>query len=162
MKDIRFVSEKALQELANDPDIAKNLRDVFPHPYTISHAREFLDLVERGVVKYVFALFHGEDFIGIGSITPQDDIYRNNGEIGYWLGRPYWGKGYGTTAVRLLTNYAFHELHLQRVYAGVFEGNKASMRVLEKAGYHLEAIIKSSITKGGQVIDEYLYSLIKV
>lgn len=83
-----------------------------------------------------------------------------NADIGYWIGESYWGKGYGTEAVRLLVRYAFDELKLIRVYASVFESNRASMRVLEKSGFHLEVIIKSGIIKNDVVMDEYVYSIL--
>ncbi len=149
---------KDLVLLANNKAIAKNLRNTFPHPYTFENAKEFLDLAKQGKIGHAFGIFTEDLFIGICSISLQQDIYINNGEIGYWIGEPYWGKGYATKAVQLLTDYAFNELKLLRVFAGVFSGNPSSMKVLEKSGYRLEAIIKSSILKNGAILDEHLYS----
>lgn len=156
-----MITAPKLQQLANDNDIAKNLRDVFPHPYTLDNAVEFLKLNEQGIIQHTFAILNADTFIGVGSIVPQKDVHRLNGEIGYWIGKPYWGKGFATQAVIQLTRYAFNELHLSRVYAGVFESNPASMRVLEKAGYTLEAVIHSSIVKAGTIQNEHLYSIRK-
>jgi [ribosomal protein S5]-alanine N-acetyltransferase len=158
LENIRAIPVKALQVLANNSAIAQHLKDGFPFPYTTDHAKDFLKLANRGLMGYSFGIFADENFIGVGSILPQKDIYRKNGEIGYWIGEPYWGKGYGSKAVELLTSFAFDDLHLIRVFAGVFENNKASMKVLEHAGYALEAIHKSSIVKYGIVLDEYIYS----
>jgi ribosomal-protein-alanine N-acetyltransferase len=161
LKPVQSIPLAELQKLANNNKIARNLKDVFPHPYTMQDAVDFLRLVEQNRLGHVFGIFDDETFTGIGSIVPKEDIYRINGETGYWIGEPFWGKGIATKAVKLLTVYAFQELGLARVYAGVFEHNTASMKVLEKAGYTLEAIIKSSIIKNGRIMDEYLYSILK-
>jgi ribosomal-protein-alanine N-acetyltransferase len=160
LKNIHAVSAKEIQKLANNREIAKNLKDGFPYPYIIQHATDFIRFADEGLLGHVFAIFNEDDFIGIGSIVPQHDIHKNNGEIGYWIGQPYWGKGYGKKTVELLTAYAFGELHLIRVFAAVFEYNTASMKVLEHAGYKLEAIMKSSIVKYGKIMDEYIYSIL--
>jgi len=161
LKDPGSIPLKELQILADHAAIANNLKDVFPHPYTREDAEVFLDVAAKGALGHTFGIFKEETFIGVGSIVPQQDVYRINGEIGYWLGRPYWGKGYATAAVKILTAYAFEELKLLRVFAGVFAHNPASMRVLEKNGYQLEAVIKSSLIKNGIITDEYLYSVIQ-
>jgi ribosomal-protein-alanine N-acetyltransferase len=158
--DIHKVSARDIQALANNKSIAENLKDGFPHPYVLQNAKDFLLLVKQGLLGHVFGIFLADQFIGIGSILPQHDIYKKNGEIGYWIGEPYWGKGYGRQAVRLLTTYAFDEMQLVRVFAGVFAKNKASMKVLEYAGYKLEAIMKSSIIKYGVITDEYIFSIL--
>lgn len=146
--------------LANNRAIAQNLRDVFPHPYTLKHAADFIDLANAGVIGYAFGIFAGDTFIGVGSIVPQKDVYRKSGEIGFWIGEPYWGKGYGTEAVKLLTLFAFQELQLLRIYANVFSRNTASMRVLEKAHYSLEVIMRSALVKNEELLDVYVYSIL--
>jgi ribosomal-protein-alanine N-acetyltransferase len=160
--DIGKVSPQELQLLANDVEISKNLRDIFPHPYTLDDAKEFIRLNKEGIITNSFAIFSDDIFIGMGGIVSKNDIHRLNGEIGYWLGQKYWGKGYATEAVKLITDYAFEKLKLHRVYAGIFETNKASMKVLEKAGYKLEAVIKSSVVKNNVIMDEYLWSKLKL
>jgi RimJ/RimL family protein N-acetyltransferase len=77
------------------------------------------------------------------------------------LGEPYWGRGIATEAVRAVTDYAFRTFDLCRLHAGVFEWNPASMRVLEKAGYTLEARHRRSVTKDGQTIDRLVYALVR-
>lgn len=94
-------------------------------------------------------------------LIPQHDVYRINAEIGYWIGEPYWGKGYSTETVRLLLNFAFEALNLLRVYTNIYEYNTGSMKVLEKVGFEKEAVIKSSVIKEGKIIDEHLYSIRK-
>lgn len=160
LKDIQVANTAEIQQLANNPLIAQNLKDVFPHPYGLANAEEFLNLAKQGVLGHVFGIFVNDTFIGVCRAVPQSDIYRNNAEIGYWIGEPYWGKGYATETVQLLTAFAFNELQVLRIFAGVFGSNKASMRVLEKAGYTLEAVLKSAIVKNGVILDEHLYGLL--
>ncbi len=160
LKHTKFIPVDELQLLANNGKVARYLRDAFPNPYAKADAKWFLEMADTGRFGHTFGIFNNDIFIGVGSIVPQLDIYRINGEIGYWLGEPYWGQGYGTAAIKLLTAYAFEELKLLRVFAGVFAGNMASMKVFEKAGYKSEAIIKSSIIKNGVVLDEHVYSIL--
>jgi [ribosomal protein S5]-alanine N-acetyltransferase len=162
LENIRAIPVKELQILANNKVVAGNLKDGFPHPYTLTNAKDFIRLSRKGLLGHGFGIFNDDTFIGVGNILPQRDIYRNNGEIGYWIGQPYWGNGYGKRAVELLTAYAFEKLNLIRVFAGVFANNKASMKVLENSGYKLEVILKSSIVKHGIILDEYLYSKLNV
>ena len=82
-----------------------------------------------------------------------EDVLRHNGEIGYWLGHRWWGRGVATAAVRLIVAYAFGQLGLRRVYAEVFGNNPASVRVLEKAGFGLEYRLPAVIVKDGEVLD---------
>jgi [ribosomal protein S5]-alanine N-acetyltransferase len=160
LRSIHSVPAKEIQALADNKSIAENLKDGFPHPYFLKNAKDFLLYVQQGLLGHVFGIFQEDQFIGIGSILPQHDIYRMNGEIGYWIGEPYWGKGYGRQAVRVLTDYAFEEMKLIRVFASVFAQNKASMKVLEHAGYKLEAVFKSSIVKYDVMTDEYIFSIL--
>lgn len=161
LQDISLTSPEDIQRLANNHAIAINLRDAFPYPYTIEDAIAFLDLALNGSLGYVFGIYENDTFVGCCSLIPQHDVYRINAEIGYWIGKPYWGKGYATNAVKLLIKFAFQELNLLRVYAHIFEYNTISMKVLEKAGFEKDAVIKSSIIKENKIIDEYLYSIKK-
>lgn len=161
LKDIKYLGPQEIQQLANNYAIAINLRDVFPHPYTIEDAVSFLELATNGSLGYVFGIYDDNTFVGCCSLIPQQDVYRINAEIGYWIGEPFWGNGYATEAVKLLVDFAFQELDLLRVYAYIFEYNIGSMRVLEKTGFEKEAIIKSSVIKEGKVFDEHLYSIRK-
>jgi RimJ/RimL family protein N-acetyltransferase len=108
-----------------------------------------------------FALDIGGEVAGGIGIVLRDDIYHQNGIIGYWLAEPFWGKGIMPHAVGLITEYAFANLGLIRLQAGVFSKNMASMRVLEKAGYHKEAILKNAVIKSGEIMDEHIFAVLK-
>ena len=100
------------------------------------------------------------EIIGSIGLVLQSDVYKLTAEIGYWIGEPYWGKGITTKAVQLITEYGFNELGLVRIYTGVFDFNKASQKVLEKAGFKLESIFEKSVVKNNKICDEYRYGLI--
>lgn len=161
LRKIENESPWVISQLANNYEIAKNLRDIFPHPYTIDNAVSFIELVKTGELGFVFGIYSENEFIGCCSLNPQSDVYRINAEVGYWIGEPYWRNGYATETVKLLVEMAFNQLGMQRVYANIFEYNMASMKVLEKVGFEKEAIIKSSVIKKGQIFDEHIYSIRK-
>src|SRR5262249_56847751 len=102
----------------------------------------------------------GEAAGAIGIVLGQD-VHRRSAEIGYWLGEQYWGRGITSEAVRAVTEYAFSTFDLNRIWAGVFDRNGVSAHVLEKAGYSLEARLKSAVTKNSETLDELLYALVK-
>lgn len=82
-------------------------------------------------------------------------------EIGYWLARPYWGQGIATQVVRQLCEFAFAEYELQRVFAQVFAGNRASARVLEKAGFQREGTLRSHYFKDGKPVDVTVFGTLR-
>jgi ribosomal-protein-alanine N-acetyltransferase len=132
---------------ADDRAVWINLRDRFPNPYTLDHAREWLRMVVGQTPSTDFA------------IAPGADVYRRTAEIGYWLGRAFWGRGIASAAVKAVTEHAFGHFELDRLHAGVFAWNPASARVLEKAGYRLEGRLRSAVTKDGRTTDQLLYAI---
>ncbi|MFY0022190.1 GNAT family protein, partial [Acinetobacter baumannii] len=78
-------------------------------------------------------------------------------EIGYWLAEPFWGQGIATEAVRQLVEYTFYYFDIVRLYAEVFETNKASMRVLEKNGFYLEGVRRKAVFKNGLLMDDFIW-----
>jgi [ribosomal protein S5]-alanine N-acetyltransferase len=161
LRSWRSGDEDSLVRHANDRDIWINLRDRFPHPYTRDDARAWLRLAAVSTPETNFAVVVAGEAVGGIGITLQDDVSRRSAEIGYWLGRAYWGRGIATAAVRALTDWAFAHFDLCRLYAGVFEWNPASARVLEKAGYVLEGRLRRSVTKDGRTIDQLLHALVR-
>ena len=150
----------ALVKYANNVKIWMNVRDLFPHPYTESDAKQWIKLAGTTPVTN-FAIASQREAIGGIGFTIQPDIYKRSAEIGYWIGEPHWGKGIATMALGAIVQYAFTTFDLIRLYAAVFEPNRASARVLEKNGFKLEARLTKSITKNGQTMDAFLYALIR-
>jgi ribosomal-protein-alanine N-acetyltransferase len=158
VRSYRPSDAESLAAQADNRRIWQNLRDGFPHPYRVEDARAFIARAVSAVPETMFAI--GVDGAAVGGIgfTLQSDIERISAEIGYWLGEPFWGKGIAAEAVRAVTKYAIETHGLKRVYAVPFEANKASQRVLEKAGYVPEGRMISSAVKDGQVINQMLYA----
>jgi [ribosomal protein S5]-alanine N-acetyltransferase len=160
LREFRDSDRQELAELCNNKKVWDNLRDYIPFPYTENDAKEFIDFCKKESPQQTFAIEFNEKFAGCIGLVKQSDIYKLTAEIGYWIGEPFWGKGITTKAVRLITDYGFSKLGLVRIYSGVFDYNKASQRVLEKAGFKLECIFEKSIFKNNQIYDEYRYGLI--
>ena len=151
----------ALVRHADNRNIWRNVRDRFPHPYTREAAEMWVSLAHQNPYEPSFAIaVDGEAIGGIGLIFGQD-IDRRSAEIGYWLSEEYWGRGIVTAAVRAMSEYAFAQFDLIRIWACVFEWNPGSMRVLEKAGFTREGILRKAATKDGQTIDVVLYAMIR-
>ena len=153
----------ALARYADDPRIAANLRDAFPSPYTRADAQWFVeDCMARDENDVLFrAIMADGQMAGSISVVRGADVYRQSGELGYWLAVPFWGQGIMTAAVEQICREAFDSLGLVRIFAEVFACNTASRRVLEKAGVQLEGILQKSVTKNGQLYDSCLYGLVR-
>lgn len=149
-----------LQELANNKNVSQNLRDAFPHPYTLSDAKSFIERCMKQKPVTTFAIEYKGEYVGNIGLGPGTDVYHKSAEIGYFIGEPYWNKGIATKAVKLITDYGFHELGIIRIYTGIFEYNEASMRVLEKCGFVKEAIFQASVFKNGRIWEEHRYAII--
>jgi RimJ/RimL family protein N-acetyltransferase len=135
------------------------MRDSFPHPYMRENAEEWIALVGDKKPQTHFAIeVRGEAAGGIGLML-KSDIERCSAEIGYWLGEALWGKGVATDAVRGLTEYGFKVFGLTRVFAVPLANNPASARVLEKAGYAREGVMRRSAIKEEIVLDQVLYAI---
>ena len=148
-----------LVKYANNAAIARFMTDQFPHPYTPDHGRIFIGFATSNTASRIFAIeVNGEAAGGIG-IHPQTDIYRKNAEMGYWLGEPFWGQGIITQAIGQVVNFAFQNLDIERIFARPFGSNKASQRVLEKAGFVLEAHLANTLFKNGNYEDELIYAV---
>lgn len=142
---------------ANDHAVWRNMRDRFPHPYTLTDAKEWLAFVATVPAGTSFAIEVDGEAAGGISFESLPDVFRIGAELGYWLGRAHWGKGIVTEAVRAVTDHLFAHFDFVRVQASVFSWNPASARVLEKAGYTLEATNRRAMIKEGEIGDRWLY-----
>lgn len=153
--------EESLVRHANNRAIWRNLRDLFPHPYALADAKHWVETANPSMPVTNFAIVVDGEAVGAIGLVLKGDVNRRSAEIGYWLGEEFWGRGIVTEAVCAVTDYAFATFDLCRLYAGVFEWNPASMRVLEKAGYEFECRMRKSVTKDGHTIDELIYAMIR-
>lgn len=147
----------ALATICNNKKIWMNVRDRFPHPYTVKDAVEWIAFALSQKPVQNFAILYKGEVAGSIGITPKEDIYRKAIEIGYFIGESFWGGGIATEAVAHILDYIRQQFDIVRIYAEVFDHNKASMKVLEKNGFHLEAIHQKAIIKNNVVMDDYLW-----
>jgi len=145
---------------ANNRNIWLNLRDAFPHPYTKHDARAYIRSVRDRTPETTFAIAVADEAVGSIGFVLRSDVERVSAEIGYWLAEPFWGRGIATEALMALTRHAIATHALTRIYALPFAWNLASCRVLEKAGYILEARLRRSAIKDGQITDQMQYAFI--
>jgi len=150
----------AIVRHANNINVARQLRDRFPHPYTKDDALVFLKSVSTANPPSNFAIEVDDGPAGGLGFVVGSDVERFSAEVGYWLGESLWGRGIVTEALQLFTAYAFDELGLLRIYALPLADNGASIRVLEKAGYEREGTLRSSCVKFGAPRDQALYARI--
>jgi [ribosomal protein S5]-alanine N-acetyltransferase len=151
-----------LAEIANNKNIADNLRDLFPFPYSVKDARNWLKMILPGnLPPRNFAITSDKHLVGSIGIVPKVDIYRKNAEIGYFLSEKFWGQGIASRAIKAVTSYAFNEFDIVRVYAEPFADNRQSRRALEKAGFTLEAKLVRNVIKNGIIKDSCIYSVLK-
>ncbi len=159
----RTGDELSLVKHANNRKIWRNVRDRFPYPYTFKDAEIWVRVAgaDRNTINLAIE-FEGQAVGGTGIVFKQD-VYRRSAEIGYWLGEAYWNRGIATRAVKALTTYVFtqDQFDINRIYAGIFEYNTASARVLEKAGYQMEARLRKSVTKDDKTVDELVFAILK-
>ncbi len=161
LREWRRGDEPSLVRHANNRDIWINVRDSFPYPYRQTDARAWVRLASKEGLNRVFAIDVDGFAVGAIGVRPGSDINTLSAEIGYWLGEEYWNRGIATEAVIAVTDFAFDTLGMSRVYAEVFEWNAASMRVLEKAGFVKEGVLRRSARKDRKIIDQVMYAKVR-
>ena len=147
----------SMVEHANDDGVSRQLRDRFPHPYTMDDAQQFLAM-SRGGDAAIYAIEVDAAVVGGIGLHPGHDVHRLSAELGYWIGRRYWGRGILSRIVPAFVPLVARELGMKRVYAYVYETNPASARVLEKSGFELEGRLRRSVVKRGEVLDQLLFA----
>jgi len=152
---------ESIQKHADNPNIYDFLFDRFPHPYTMESARIWVDSMLSTEPNYNLVIDVAGNAVGVIGLVMRDDVYSKAPLMGYWISETLWGKGIMTQAIGLVTNYAFANLDIVRIQAGVLSNNPRSMRVLEKAGFVKEGVLKQNIVKNGIILDEHIYAITK-
>ncbi len=147
----------------NDRQVLDNLRDGLPFPYTPADARAFISAMLAADPRRTFAfaiVAEGRAVGGMG-VFRQENIHFRTAEMGYYIARPYWGRGLATSAVRQACEHIFQTTDILRIFAQPLARNTASCRVLEKAGFSLEGVLRQNAVKNGQVQDMKLYARLR-
>lgn len=149
----------ALMPLIGSREVAATTRRI-PHPYTLADAESFIETSQQSDVINL-AIVRQEDtcFLGGGILRPDHD--HQHAELGYWIGVPYWGKGYATEAARALLQYGFEVLQLHRIYASHGRNNPVSGKVLQKIGMKHEGRMREHLVKWGEYLDLEFYGVLR-
>lgn len=151
----------SIADLANNKNVWNNLTDQMPNPYSVEDAVSFINMAINSKMNHIFGIEYDSRLCGVIGLHRQSDVYRLSAELGYWLGEPFWNKGIASLAIRLVVVYGFESLGLERIYAAVYDFNKASQRVLEKSGFSFEGRSRKSVIKNGIILDDLRYSIIR-
>lgn len=149
----------SLVTFANNPAIARNMTDKFPHPYTVEAGQAFTAFATRENPVNIFAIDIEERASGGIGLHPQTDVQRKNAELGYWLAEPFWGKGIITSAILQMVDYGFKTFDINRIFARPFGTNVGSQKALQKAGFTLEGRFEKTYFKNGEYLDELVYAI---
>lgn len=155
-----------VQRLAGERDIAANTA-VIPHPYEDGMAEEWIrshsERYENGTaLNLAITLKDNEtsqETVLIGAISISIDLTEEIGELGFWIGKPYWNKGYCTEAAKVVLMYGLNDIGLNSIHAFHFGRNPASGRVLQKIGMHHEDSFLNAIEKWGKKEDLIKYNI---
>lgn len=161
----RFASEDAptVQALASATEIAATTLNLL-HPYPDGAAAQWIGRHAEAAAEgkaYTWAIIRAEDATLLGAITLGVEQRHARGVLGYWLGVPYWTHGYTTEATRRVLAFGLTELGLHRIEALCFPRNRASARVMEKAGLHYEGLLRGYVRKGATFEDVLVYAVLE-
>jgi [ribosomal protein S5]-alanine N-acetyltransferase len=153
-----------VQRLAGEKDIAKTTLTI-PHPYEDGKAEEWIGTHQKdfvGGTQVVFAIVKQKEneligAIGLSSIKKEFE----NAELGYWIGKEFWGKGYCTEAARAVLKYGFDELGLNRIHSHHFGSNPASGKIMQKVGMTYEGTMRQHIKKWDKFEDAVCFGILK-
>lgn len=168
LRPMQLSDAKSVAENISDLEVTKWLL-VVPYPYSVKDAKEFIKRTQKkwkvaNINDYSFGIELKEEKRVIGGIGLREvDTFQGTGDVGYWLGKKYHGKGYGSEALRAVIDLAFKKLKLRRLEAGVFKENPSSGKLLEKFGFKIEGFKPQSrrCKADGKIKDEYLYGLLR-
>lgn len=152
-----------IAKAADNPNIAMNLRNTFPNPYSLADAEWYVnDCISReGKNQITRAVEVGGKAVGSIGIFVKDDVYEKSGELGYWLSEDYWRQGITSRAVQLICGEAFELFDIVRIFAEPFEYNVGSRGVLEKAGFTYEGTMRKGVYKNGSIFSYCMYSILR-
>ncbi len=154
---------KDIAECANNINIANNLRNVFPFPYTYEDAECYVKMCieNEGNEQLCRAIVVDGKAVGSVGIFVKNDVYCKSAELGYWLAEECWKNGIMSNAVSQICKLAFETFDICRIFAEPYSYNKGSRAVLEKNGFELEGIMKNGVYKNGKLLDYCMYALLK-
>lgn len=152
----------AMEALLTEKDIASTTLNI-PYPYPAGTAEAFIERRQAIQSKgdgYSFAVLNALTTEFMGVVGLQVNRNHNHAELAYWIGKPFWGQGYGTEAAQCVLQFAFYDLHLNRVWAAALVRNPASSTVMRKIGMKHEGTFPQHVMKWGQYEDLEYYGIL--
>jgi ribosomal-protein-alanine N-acetyltransferase len=159
LRDYQKSDAPLLVEYLNNPKVTRYLTSSIPQPFTEKAAGWWIK--DGTLNKYIRAIEYNGVFVGTIGAVREEFERSKSAEVGYWLATPYWGKGIATKALSTFTDNLFESTDLVRLFSQVFEGNKGSLKVLEKNGYELEGRLKKAVYKDDKIFDAFLYAKVR-
>jgi ribosomal-protein-alanine N-acetyltransferase len=154
---------KVLQQLVGDREIADTTLNI-PHPYEDGMAEAWIGTHQSAFDSHETVTLAIEERAStglVGAIGMHIKLVNESAEIGYWIGREWWGRGYCTEAARAMLDYAFRDLGLNRVHASHLSRNPASGRVMQKLGMSHEGRLRQHVKKWGVFEDIEKYGILR-
>lgn len=152
---------KNIVQFAGDYQVFVTTSNI-PHPYKDEDAFYWLDIVQRGFEEkkqYTFAVRLNNEMVG--AVGLKINQRNDNAILGYWLGLPFWNRGYTTEAAKRIVQFGFEAIQLHKIHSTHFSHNLASGRVMQKIGMYQEGILKEHVKKEGQYRDLVHYGILK-
>ncbi|KZX16481.1 putative ribosomal N-acetyltransferase YdaF [Methanobrevibacter cuticularis] len=161
MRKLNKGDSNSLTKHANNYNIAKFLTNEFPHPYSISDAKKFIEMTYQEFPMRTFGIEINGEIAGVISVVPiSDNKSRIVGELGYWLSEDYWNNGITTLAIKKIVKYAFKTFKFDYILANPFVDNLASQKVLKKVGFKLKSKNSQNIIKNKIVHEVLIFCIV--
>lgn len=161
IRNLTYSDVESIVKYANNHNVSKFLRDTFPFPYTKEDAKRWIEFVLSDNSHLSFAIADKNELIGGIGVMLNYDVNRFTAEIGYWLGEPFWNRSITTKAVKTFCKFLFENYSFNHLTASIYEGNIASMKVIQKAGFVLEGVLRKNVFKENKFLDQHIYGLLK-
>ncbi|XEC96733.1 GNAT family N-acetyltransferase [Paenibacillus tarimensis] len=154
---------KTVQSLAGTKEVARTTLSI-PFPYPDGAAEKWIEATRQSAEKgdnYAFAMIRKEDEALVGNMSLGVSKNHKRAELAYWVGQPFWGKGYATEAARRIVRFGFEELNINRIHAAAMTKNPASYKVMSKIGMKYEGTFPQHILKWGSYEDLVFYGMVR-
>jgi RimJ/RimL family protein N-acetyltransferase len=158
LRPIRLEDARSVQRLAGEREVAANAAGI-PYPFEDGMAEAWISSLDARSHVFALCLRGSGEMIGAAGLVEAAEEHSRTAELSYWMGRPYWGQGFGTDAAQALVRYGFETLGLESIHANCFSRNPGSRRVLEKAGFRHIGHEEKALHHMGQIEDIERFTL---
>ena len=161
LRELALTDAEDLAKATNNLNVSRYLKEVFPYPYSVQDAVNYIDFAINSKNELVYGVIIDDKVCGCICTRFRDDVYSKSCGLGYWLSEKYWNKGIMSAVVKDFCSFIFKNYDIVRIDADVFVENVGSRRVLENVGFELEGIHRCKVFKYGKFMDEAVYAIIR-